>query len=146
MKRYLIWIALTVGICGCKNNGAPDSNADLQEALNQARVELRELKAATEAPLHHLVFIRIKPEVDIQTLFGEIKELGRINEVKALRIGRFEDLGDSRAMAEYDLAFSMAFEDREAYEIYQSHAIHLALKEKLGAALAGPPVTYDFME
>ena len=63
-----------------------------------------------------------------------------------LEVGPFEELGDTRALSQYGLFMQMSFANKAAYEVYQKHPTHLALRENTGQFMAGPPVTYDFMK
>jgi len=40
----------------------------------------------------------------------------------------------------------MSLKNEKAYQDYQKHPIHLALKENTKQYMAGPPVTYDFVK
>ena len=62
-----------------------------------------------------------------------------------LEIGIFKDMNDSRALSNYEVAFQMNFANEAAYKAYQSHPLHIALKEKIGVYLDGQPATYDFI-
>lgn len=135
------------------------SNSTLQNELKQAKLDLAttkaELQKATQeistlkqediGKLVHIVFFKLKPEVDTEKLIGAIKKLQAIPEVEDLEVGFFENLGDARALSDYQLVMEMTFLDKAAYDKYQQHPIHLELKDKLGSFLAGPPATYDFM-
>lgn len=79
-------------------------------------------------------------------MIEEIKKLEAIEQVHEMQVGQFKDLGDQRALSDYELFLQMSFTDEAAYQTYQKHPIHLTLKEKAGAYLAGPPVTYDYIK
>ncbi|MEM8908372.1 MAG: hypothetical protein AAGD05_11045, partial [Bacteroidota bacterium] len=64
--------------------------------------------------------------------------------VKDLQVGTFTDLGDTRALQQYHLVMQMGFSGQQAYQSYQQHPIHVALKEKLAEYLAASPSTYDY--
>ncbi len=94
----------------------------------------------------HLIFFKLKPEADIAFLAKEIQKLENIDVVKDLQHGAFEDLGDKRALSEYQYFMEMSFVDKAAYKLYQKHPLHLKLKEKAKPMLAGPPAAYDYMK
>lgn len=146
MKFLLIPMMLfLVSSCGNSNQ---DELTALQGELAKATETINELKSQMEpeGELVHLVFFKLKPEANTQELIDEIKKLETISEVKDLEVGPFEDLEDARALDEYGLMMQMSFDDKAAYQVYQSHPTHLALREKAMGFLAGPPVTYDFFK
>jgi len=102
---------------------------------------------ATTAPavqLVHLVYFQLQEKAPVDSLITTLKQLAQIPLVKNFRIGTFADLGDERALATYDVLLEMGFTDEAAYRAYQQHQLHLQVKAKLGAYLAGPPATYDY--
>ncbi|MDF1864785.1 MAG: Dabb family protein [Saprospiraceae bacterium] len=119
---------------------------ETKTALASANKELMNLQSNDAKQLVHIVLLKLKEDVDKPALINEIKKLENIEEVKNLNIGAFQDLGDARAMSDYEIVLSMEFEAEEAYQTYQAHEIHLKLKENIGKYLAGPPVTYDYWE
>lgn len=107
----------------------------------------RPAEIAPKAPnpeLVHEVFLDLKPGIVLDSIILDIKELEKIPGVHQLNIGEFKDLNDSRAL-KTDIIFSMKFMDTESYKRYQSHPIHLKLKEKLGPSLAKAPQTVDYI-
>lgn len=116
----------------------------LTNELIQAKTEIASLKSADD--LVHIVYFKLKEDASKKGLIAEIKKLKNIEVLDNLEVGVFEDLGDSRAMSDYDVMMQMEFENEEDYKTYQAHPIHLALKKAVGAYLAGPPVTYDYWE
>ena len=99
--------------------------------------------------LVHVVWFKLKPELgdtDLENLLIEIDKLNQIEVVKELEVGKFADLGDPRAMKDFQLVMSMKFESKTQYHEYQEHPIHLALKNVVGNFIAGPPVTYDYWD
>jgi len=100
--------------------------------------------ASLNEGIRHLVFLKLKEEVNKEEVISKIQNIKSIQGLKDLEIGLFKDLDDARAMSDYDLAFSMIFEEETDYQLYQDHPFHVELKNELKEFLAGPPVTYDF--
>lgn len=134
-------------LMACNNNTA------IQAALTKAQADLEkanhtittlEAQIEPEGDLVHLVFLNTKPDIDQAALIAAIKKLGDIQEVMELEVGPFEELNDARALSDYELVIQLSLADKTAYDNYQKHPIHIALKENLGPYLAGPPATYDF--
>ena len=130
------------------------SNSAVQQELEKAKQQLVEAQAVIknleeqiepEGDLVHIVLLKLKPDADQAALIVELKKMEGIKEVMELEVGPFEDLGDARALSDYNMIMQMSFKDQTAYETYQKHEIHLNLKESLGPYLAGPPATYDYM-
>ena len=95
--------------------------------------------------LTHVVFLDLKPAANLEEVVAEIQKLKAIREIGHLEVGTFENLDDPRALSQFELVIVEKFENREDYEVYQNHEIHLALRAYLSEHLAGPPVTYDYM-
>ena len=120
-------------------------------ACNQEVDEYQATPMQTEPSyaLRHMVFLNIKPDlsaIETEKLYEAINKLGTIPQVHDYRLGTFTDLKDQRAFSEYEIMFEMAFENEEAYQIYQQSEIHLKLKSQLGPYLEGPPATYDLRD
>ncbi len=147
MRNVLLLLAILV-LTSCS------SSLKLKQQLNettlelaQAKRDLIELGHRSDNMLIHTVYFKLKPDLSDQqheAFLQEIAKLHQIKQVKGLIYGSFAELGDSRAMLEFQLAMQMGFESEKAYREYQAHAIHLALKEAAKSYLAGPPVTHDF--
>ncbi len=130
----------------------------LQAAYQQKSTEYANLQkemaalqsnSSNDAPLTHIVFFKVKPDIseaDKTILMNTLKGLADIEVVKDFEVGEFEDLGDKRALSEYNVAMQMDFLNKEDYQKYQSDKRHLEAKEALKPFLAGPPASYDFME
>ena len=149
MKNYVILsISSLIVLTACSNNTLQEEVATLKNTLQTAQEKITTLESQIEpeGELVHLVFFKVKPDVEQAAIVVEVKKLEAISEVMDLEIGPFEDLGDARALSEYTMLMQMSFSNKAAYERYQKHPIHLTLKENLGAYLAGPPATYDFMK
>lgn len=145
--KYISLFLLTLFVA-CTDTAVRKELQLTQKQLIEAQAALSELEAATAetGKLVHIVLFKLKPEVDEGTVIAEIKKLEEIPEIEELEVGPFQDLGDPRALSDYPLIMEMSFQDESAYQKYQAHPTHLALKEQLGALLAGPPVTYDYMK
>ena len=94
----------------------------------------------------HTVYLDLKEDIskdEMDSFMEAVEELHRITIVRDFKHGAFEDLGDARAMQEFEYALVMGFQNKEDYIIYQKHPIHSQVKNKLKPYLAGPPVTYD---
>jgi len=150
--RYFSFLLLFI-LGSCSNAAletelatAKNALATAEFALQKANQEIATLKQGDAGKLVHVVFFKIKPDTDASVAIREIKKLQQIPEVQDLEVGTFEDLGDARALSDYGLMMEMTFDNKTAYDKYQQHPIHLALKENVGPFLAGPPATYDFIE
>jgi len=89
---------------------------------------------------------RLKPDADQAKLVEEVNKLESIEGLMDLQVGPFKELGDKRALSEYSMMMEMSFEDETAYQKYQAHPLHLALKENTKSLMAGPPATYDYLK
>lgn len=130
----------------CSDNTLQQELEATRQELEAAKMTLSELQTRTagESTLVHIVLFQLKPDADGQAFMAELKKLGEIAAIRELEIGRFEDLGDARALSDYSVIVEMSFADTAAYREYQQHPIHLALKDNTLAFLSGPPATYDF--
>lgn len=131
------------------------SNSALQKEMDKVKSELKLAKATIEdikiqiepeGKLVHFVFFKLKPDTDELALIEEIKKLESIEVVKDLQVGPFENLDDDRALDQFGLVMEMSFDNADTYKVYQTHPIHLALREKAKPFLAGPPATYDYIK
>ncbi len=113
---------------------------------HDAKVTQSTISNSKSYPLVHQVFFKLKKGTDIKGLITEIKKLNNIPVLKHLEIGTFADLKDPRALSDYGLMMQMRFANEIDFQTYQTHPIHIALKEKGKAYLGGPPVTYDYIE
>ncbi len=150
----LQWVCL-LGFIGLMTSCQQSVNTDQVEKLNaeltNAKTELENTKAALvklqssqNYPLVHLVYFDMKDAQGMEGFINDLKKLKAIKEVKSLQIGHFKDLGDQRALSEFELVMQMGFNNEADYQSYQKHSIHLALKKKIAPYLAAPPTTYDF--
>lgn len=105
-------------------------------------------KLIAESGFVHIVYLNLKDDLSndqIDFLVKELKRLEEIENVLNFSVGTFEDLGDKRALDEYEIIMQMTFSDRATYDIYQQDPLHSEVKKATGSLLAGPPVTYDFI-
>jgi len=146
--KFQIILLLLFFLSSCSDTAVQEELSKTKVALKEAYTTIDQLKnqIEPEGELVHLVFFKTKPDVDLKSLFVAIEKLKEIEVVKDLQVGPFENLGDQRALSEYTVLMEMSFDHKAAYEKYQAHPIHLALKESLGKYLAGPPATYDYLK
>ena len=100
-----------------------------------------------DGELVHVVWFSIKEGVsssDMKPFVAAVENLNNIKQVKNLRYGKFEDLGDTRALSDYEFVMEMTFANREHYAQYQAHPIHLELKQVAGNFVDAAPATYDY--
>lgn len=145
--RYLLIFSLLV-LVACTNTAVQEELTTLKQELTAAKEKITSVESQIEpeGELVHLVLFKVKPDADQAAMVAEVKKLTGIKEVMDLEIGSFEDLGDGRALSEYSILMQMSFANKAAYENYQKHPIHLALKDNLNPFMAGPPATYDFVK
>ena len=103
-----------------------------------------EIQQFDNAPLVHIVLLKVKENIESKKLIEEIEKLNGIPGLVNLEVGTFKDLGDTRALSAYSVIIQMRFENEKDYQTYQQHPIHLALKENTKSYMAGPPSTYDY--
>lgn len=146
--RYTPLLIVLFIAAGCSNASLEAELKETQDRLNATQAELVELKTTTqkEANLVHIVLFNLKPEADQEALLAEIKKLEDIPVLQDLEVGPFENLGDDRALSDYEMIMQMSFANAEDYQAYQQHPIHLHLKELAGGFMGGPPATYDFIK
>lgn len=95
----------------------------------------------------HLVYLDVKDDLTVHEkseFENMIRRLEQIPEVLSFQIGVFKDVGDPRALSQYEYVLNLLFENKAAYDIYQSSDIHVNVKKALSNFLSGPPATYDF--
>lgn len=148
MMKNLIFFIFLSSFAGCSDSVGQEELQNLKDELAIAKTTIETLKSQIEleGQFVHVVFFKLKKEADPDALISEIKKLEAIKEVKDLEVGTFEDVGDVRALSDYNIMMEMSFDDIEGYKIYQAHPIHLALKESAKMMLAAPPATFDFMK
>ncbi|MEL7120325.1 MAG: Dabb family protein [Bacteroidota bacterium] len=146
MKKALILTFITLAFFNCSNQSELETLkaqlAQTQTALEAAQAQLEDTEDEDDE-LTHLVFFKVKPEA-IDSLLAEIKKLEAIEEIEVLEVGLFEDLDDPRAFSDYNVIMETTFASEEAYQKYQQHPIHLALKKNAKSFFVGPPATYDY--
>ena len=94
--------------------------------------------------LVHTVYFSVK-EGKADSLLSACKQIQSIPVVHNFEVGSFKDLDDPRALTQYGIVMQMHFKDTSDYYLYQSHPIHLKLKQQVGSMLLGPPATHDFI-
>lgn len=141
-------------ISGCEQSRLQEQVASLRaenESIKEELVNSSEYQtnADKSQKLVHVVLFKLKPELtdaSLTKLIAAIEKLTQIDVVKELEIGKFTDLGDKRAMNEFQLVMSMKFDTKKHYHEYQDHPVHVSLKKVVGDFIAGPPATYDYWE
>jgi len=146
MKYTLIPLCIWV-LVGCAGNPQEAELATLQQELTQIRAERDSLaeRAKGKGDFVHLVFLKIKPDVDSVGLIQELQKLSEIEQVTEFTCGFYEEVDDPRALSEYHFMMKLRFESEEAYQTYQQHPLHAASKAATKEMLAGPPATWDFV-
>ena len=118
--------------------------AEVRTALDEAEARLAQ---RTNAPLVHLVLLNLKddlPKETLESFRSEVKKLGTINLIQDFEMGSFADVGDQRALTDYEFVLKMTFKNREEMAKYQVDSLHAAVRDQLGSYLAGPPAVYDY--
>lgn len=151
MKLSILCLCLIISITSCK-----DPDAALRKELDTAvfKIDMLERQLSSKSmsesgDLVHLVYLNTQDNLTGEEL-GQLKEalnqLQGIEDLKSFNLGGFKDLKDERALSDYEVVMSMSFADEQAYQQYQAHPTHIALKSKLDRFLAGAPVTYDYIQ
>ena len=153
MKAFTLFLSILF-LASCSN-----PNTALEKELNDTKTKLIAAEQALAEsskpqavanedtyPLVHLVYFKVKSDSDQVKLIEEINKLEGIEVLHDLEVGSFEDLGDQRALSDYQVVMQMSFKSEADYKTYQAHPIHLALKENAKSLLAGPPATYDYLK
>ncbi len=111
---------------------------------NTDRLTKAHRASAKQYALVHTVYFEVE-EVHCQALIEALYSVSAITQVHDLKVGTFKDLGDQRALKDYDVVMQMQFKDEQAYQSYQAHPVHLKLKKDLKPILSAPPATHDFI-
>ncbi len=140
-----------MSIASCK-----DPDAVLRKELDTAVFKIdmleRQLNSRSiseSGDLVHLVYLNTQDDLsgeELSQLKEALNQLQGIEDIKSFSLGGFKDLKDVRALSDYEVVMSLSFVDEEAYQRYQVHPTHVALKSKLNRFLAGAPVTYDYIQ
>jgi len=147
MKPNIIFFIVLVFV-SCSDAALKEELATVKADLKTAKNTISELKTQIEpeGELVHIVMFRLKSDADQAKLIEEVVKLKGVEGLMDLQVGPFEELGDKRALSEYAMMVEMSFENKAAYQKYQAHPLHLALKENLKSLMAGPPATYDYLK
>ena len=92
--------------------------------------------------IRHIVMFRIKDEYkdEIPQLVENFRSMkGRIEGMLDLEAGQ-DILGSERS---YDLALTTVFQDRAAFDAYQTHPVHMPVKKRMHEVRSGS-VACDF--
>ncbi|MGB1241059.1 MAG: Dabb family protein [Chitinophagales bacterium] len=159
MKQLILtFVIFTSFFISCQQAPNPSIQVDLDKLraelqqkdaqLTALQQKLKEVEPTEENLLVHLVFFKVKDDIsakDKTKLMQTLEGLAVIEEVKNLEVGNFEDLGDKRALSDYDVVMQMEFSSAADYKEYQEDERHLKAKGVLKSFLAGPPASYDFV-
>lgn len=154
MKAYSSYIvfALTITVLfSCKD---PDAalRKELDAAIFKMDMMQRQLASSQNAKagdLVHIVFMDLRDDLsesEYATFVEEVNQLQGIPIVRSFTVGDRKDLDDPRQIGDYEIVMSMAFDDEAAYQTYQDHPKHVALKKVLDSFLAGAPAVYDYIK
>lgn len=119
--------------------------------INELEAELETLRKSeintTKTNLFHIVYFDLKENLtqkEMEDFTASIEELNKIKTIKAIKSGGYEDVGDPRAIDQYEYAMILEFETQQDFLSYQQDSIHLRIIADTKAFMAGPPATYDF--
>lgn len=105
-----------------------------------------EKSADYSGKLVHTVFFKLKNEADKPALLNSLETFKKIELIKRLEIGVFEDTGNPKSeLTEHQITVQMTFDDLAAFRLYEKHPIHLASIEATKDLMAGPPIGYDYI-
>ncbi len=147
MIRFFLG-SLVIATLGCTPTNVNQEITTLRSELIKAQEQIAALNSQIEpeGELIHMVFFKVKENADTVAFVNELKKLSTIEEVLDFQVGPFEDLGDPRALSEFNWMMEMSFTDIAAYKDYQKHPTHLALRTKTSSFMIGPPSTYDYLK
>ena len=115
-------------------------------SVNQVKDE-PESKTNSDSSFVHIVFFDLVDSLDDQSVsqfISTLKELSEIEQVSGFFAGPYLEMGDKRALNQYDICMQMRFNSRKEYTLYQAHPSHLALKKNVIHFLKSSPRTYDY--
>jgi hypothetical protein len=154
MNAYSSYIVLgliiSVLLC-CKDPDAAlrkelDANIFKMDMMER---QLASAQTAKAGDLVHIVFMDLRDDIsesDYAKFVEEVNQLQGIPSVRSFSVGDRKDLKDPRQIGEYEIVMSMAFDDEAAYQSYQVHPKHVALKKVLDSFLASAPAVYDYIK
>jgi len=153
LNKIFLALSLTMLFTACSNNRlADEQRAIAQEQIQKAEKALTEAKtqlaALQSAKLVHVVMLNIKDDLseeEIQTLTANMKRIGTIDLVHDFEFGTFADVGDERALSDYEMVMKMSFKSHEDMAKYQENEVHDEVRTKAADYLAGPPAVYDYV-
>ncbi len=151
MKNIFKFFLLLITFAGCQQNNLQEQLAACQQELSEKNeaLEAAANSSETENPtLVHTVYLNVKDDIsdaDRTRLMEGIITLASISGVYHFKSGSFKDLGDKRALSDYEVVLQMEFLNEEAYHNYQQDSVHIGFKKSVADLLAGPPATHDFI-
>lgn len=150
--KYLLIFCLAI----CTLLSCADPDAALRKELDTAvfkidmlEQQLKSNSKSASGELVHLVYLNTKNDLtenQYAKLIEDLNQLQGISSLKSFSLGDFKSLGDDRALSDFEIIMSMSFQNETDYQSYQDHPTHIALKEKLGNYIDGPPATYDYIQ
>jgi len=146
MKRIILLFGISIFVFACGQNASTNTEIEhLKQQLQTAQATIQKIESNSKGRLVHIVYADLKPDANKANFIKEVEKLEAIKVVNNLEIGTFKDVGDSRALSDYEIIFQMDFANEKEYQTYQAHPVHLALKKAAGEYLAAAPKTYDFI-
>jgi len=121
-------------------------SCSLNSSVEDKNIDRPDVNSAHES-FSHIVFFDLQDSLDnsdVDNFMQELNKLKAIEQLQSFSAGTFIDMGDARALSDYDICMQMVFRNRDDYNIYQEHPVHKALKSNVGSFLKSPPITYDF--
>ena len=102
-------IILLFCVIGCSSVVEQNEFKKIKAELATAKSEIENLKLQIEpeGDLVHLVLFKTKPDADFIALGKEIEKMEAIAVIKDLQYGAFENLGDERALSDYQMIIEM---------------------------------------
>ncbi|MFK7905054.1 MAG: Dabb family protein [Chitinophagales bacterium] len=158
MKQFIFPLFIFASLfTSCQQSPNVQAHLDeLEEEVQRKGVQMAALQKKIDelnfieekGSLVHMVFFKVKDDIsteDKAKLMWVLEGLDDIEEVKNFEVGNFEDLGDERALSDYDVVIQMEFLNAAEYKKYQEDERHIKAKGELKPFLAGPPASYDFV-
>lgn len=128
--RYFVFLLLLCSACA---QGPSSENPEDRNPVSEQT-----------GMISHLVFFNLHDSANPAAFMNELRSLAAIDAIEGMNFGAFKDLNDPRAMSQYELVMEIICKNEKAYQSYQAHDLHQALKSKVGQYLAAPPAVYDY--
>lgn len=149
--KYILFLGLAITtLFSCDPDTALRKELDTAVfKIDMLEQQLKSNSTSVKGELVHLVYLNTKNDLtenQYAKLIEDLNQLQGISSLKSFSLGGFKSLGDERALSDFEIIMSMSFQNEEAYQKYQTHPTHIALKEKLKDYIDGPPATYDYIQ